>query len=103
MSKWKDWRLNALTESSGDDENQDNNYITISESFYHLNSEAKLGFSIRQMRKHLTEIEKQFKRTVESGRTDESLVESWVRTYESLSQLDERLHGLLKSMYKKRK
>jgi hypothetical protein len=112
MSKWKDWRLDALNEQSPKDEKpilepQDEGSEfdgdILDESFYHLNSEAKLGFSVRQMRKHLTEIEKQFKRTLESGRTDESLVECWTRTYSSLTELDKRLHGLMKSMYRGKK
>ena len=104
LSKWKDWRLNSLNEiHESDDEKNDEKYITINESFYHLNTEAKLGLSLRQMRKHLTEIEKRFKKTVESEHVDEAMVECWTRTYTSLTELDERLHNLMKSMYKGKK
>ena len=101
LKKWQDWRLDALTEETiKNDGTEDEKYITITESFYHLNSEAKLGLSIRQMKKHMNEIEKQFRKTVESGKVDEAQVESWARTYESLKFLDEKLHKLMKEMYK---
>lgn len=105
FSKWKDWRLEALNDKSKSEpvEIDDDDYIMLKESFYHLNSEAKLGLSLRQIRKHLTEIEKQYKRTIESAKVDEAIVERWARAYSSLVQLDERLHNLMKSMYRGKK
>lgn len=99
--KWRDWRLNALLE---EDKNKDSDdkFITIAESFYHLNSEAKVGFSIRQIKKNLKEIENQFNRAKLSERIDDSMVEVWTNTYKSIKALDERLHTLMESMYQEK-
>ena len=100
--KWKEWRYNALVENEKKNEVVDDDHIVLKESFYHLNSEAKIGFSIRQLKKNLKEIENQFNRAKLSEKVDESMVEVWTNAYKSIKALDERLHNLMKSMYQEK-
>ena len=100
--KWKEWRYNALVENDEKKEVVDDDHIILKESFYHLNSEAKIGFSIRQIKRNLKEIENQFGRAKMSENVDESMVEVWTNAYKSIKALDERLHNLMESMYQEK-
>lgn len=71
---------------------------SLNESFYHLTSEAKIGFMIREMKKNLSYIEKKFAGDNELSEVDDRKVDSWVKAYNSLKSLSERVNTLLKSM-----
>ena len=126
--KWLDWRIKALNEDQIDDAveqftcqkcgkdlkaDASGKYNcscgwkeseaeweskALEESFYHLTSEAKIGFMLREMKKNLSYIEKKFMMENELTEVDDKKVDNWVKAYNSLKMLDERIHTLLKSM-----
>lgn len=126
--KWLDWRIKALNEDRIDDaveqftcpkcgkdlerdtsgkhqcscgwkeKEEEWESKAIAESFYHLTSEAKIGFMLREMKKNLSFIEKKFMMENELSEVDDKKVDNWVKAYSSLKMLDERIHTLLKSM-----
>jgi hypothetical protein len=95
-TKWRNWRLDVL--NGVDEKKTEGSPEPIEEAFHYLTAEEKMGLAIREMKKSLTLIERQFLKANESNKIDEAQVDNWVKTYKSLQFIEKKVKSLLKTM-----